>query len=85
MEQEREVEHRLIDPELPHHAENQSKRGNDSHRDDEIRRKPIVFLTLVEHNLQAAEAQRAKKKDLKRLSEWLKLREQAMRNKQNDD
>lgn len=32
-----------------------------------------------------AEAQRAKKKDLKRLSEWLKLREQAMRNKQNDD
>ena len=32
-----------------------------------------------------AEAQRGKKKDLRRLSEWLKLREQAMRNKQNDD
>jgi hypothetical protein len=31
-----------------------------------------------------AEVQRAKKKDLKRLGEWLKLREMANRNKQND-
>ncbi len=31
-----------------------------------------------------AEAQRAKKKDLRRLGEWLKLREQANRNKRKD-
>lgn len=32
-----------------------------------------------------AQAKTSKKKDLRRLSEWLKLREQANRNKQNDD
>jgi hypothetical protein len=32
-----------------------------------------------------AEVRATKKKDLRRLSEWLKLREQANRNKQNDD
>jgi hypothetical protein len=31
-----------------------------------------------------AEVQRAKKKDLRRLGEWLKLREMANRNKEND-
>lgn len=32
-----------------------------------------------------AEVKRTKRKDLRRLSEWLKLREQANRNKQTDD
>jgi len=49
-----EVDHRLLDVQLPKHGGNPSKHSSDDHQGDKTAAEPIVDLTTVEGNLKRA-------------------------------